>query len=81
MDKLLPLVQSKKYDITAIITHRLPLDQDAPRAYTMFDQKVDGCIKVVLVPGRGSGGGGGGGGGGGARGSGGGGGGERGSEP
>jgi threonine dehydrogenase-like Zn-dependent dehydrogenase len=32
-----------------LVTHRLPL-ADAPRGYTMFRQKEDGCIKVVLTP-------------------------------
>jgi len=31
-------------------THALPLEQ-APRAYEMFRDKTDGCIKVVLKPG------------------------------
>lgn len=47
MDKLLPIVQSKKYDLTSIITHRLPLNAEA---YEMFDSKADGCIKVVFDP-------------------------------
>ena len=33
-------------------THVLPLE-DAPEAYAMFQQKRDGCIKVMLKPGRG----------------------------
>jgi threonine dehydrogenase-like Zn-dependent dehydrogenase len=32
-----------------LTTHRLPLDQ-APAAYEMFQEKTDGCVKVVLEP-------------------------------
>jgi threonine dehydrogenase-like Zn-dependent dehydrogenase len=32
-----------------LATHRLPLDE-APAAYSMFQKKQDGCIKVVLQP-------------------------------
>lgn len=32
-----------------LATHRLPLDE-APGAYKMFQEKSDGCIKVVLKP-------------------------------
>ena len=49
MEKLLPTVQSKKYDITAIISHRLPL-ADGVRGYEIFDKKLENCIKVVLEP-------------------------------
>ena len=38
-----------KFDPTDIITHRLPLDE-AQYAYEIFDEKKDGCIKVVLKP-------------------------------
>ena len=49
MEKLLPLVLSKEWPFTDIITHRVPLRQGA-EAYQMFDKKLDGCIKVVLDP-------------------------------
>ncbi|WP_282005923.1 hypothetical protein [Propioniciclava sinopodophylli] len=32
-----------------LATHRVPLE-DAPEAYRMFQEKSDGCIKVVLKP-------------------------------
>ncbi|MBA2874275.1 zinc-dependent alcohol dehydrogenase [Thermaerobacillus caldiproteolyticus] len=38
-----------KFDPTDIISHRLPLDE-AKHAYEIFDEKKDGCIKVVLKP-------------------------------
>jgi hypothetical protein len=33
-----------------VITHVLPLDQ-AAKGYQIFNDKQDGCIKVVLQPG------------------------------
>jgi len=49
MEKLLPIVQSKKYDLTAIISHRLPL-ADGVRGYKIFDKKLENCIKIILKP-------------------------------
>ena len=49
MEQLLPLVQSKQVDITRVISHRLPL-REAARAYHLFDEKQDGCTKVVFKP-------------------------------
>lgn len=42
-------IVSGKLDPTDIITHRLSLDE-AEDAYSMFNDKKDGCIKVVLKP-------------------------------
>jgi threonine dehydrogenase-like Zn-dependent dehydrogenase len=36
-------------DVESLATHRLPLES-APEAYEMFQQKKDGCVKVVLRP-------------------------------
>ncbi|MFQ6112568.1 MAG: alcohol dehydrogenase family protein [bacterium] len=49
MERLLKLVQETKYDLVSIISHRLPLNQGV-EAYRIFDQKLQGCAKVVLVP-------------------------------
>ena len=49
MEKLIPLVQKKKYDLSAIISHRLPLTSGV-EGYKIFDQKLDNCTKVVLEP-------------------------------
>lgn len=49
MDQLLPLVRSGKYDITKVISHRLPLSA-GPEAYRMFDSRAEGCTKVVFHP-------------------------------
>lgn len=46
---ILELIQKGKFDATDIITHRLPLEE-GKRAYSIFDEKEDGCIKVVLKP-------------------------------
>src|SRR5690606_41807543 len=37
------------FALEELATHRLTLE-DAPEAYAMFQQKRDGCIKVVLQP-------------------------------
>jgi threonine dehydrogenase-like Zn-dependent dehydrogenase len=49
--KLIEHIQKKEIDPSFVITHKLPLS-DAPRAYQMFRDKQDGCIKVVLKPGK-----------------------------
>ncbi|MGH8114960.1 MAG: glutathione-dependent formaldehyde dehydrogenase, partial [Rhodanobacteraceae bacterium] len=46
---LLERIQHGEIDPTFVITHRLPL-AEAPRAYRMFRDKQQGCIKVVLDP-------------------------------
>jgi len=49
IDKLLDYVASGKVILNDIITHRLPLTE-VSRAYEVFNQRVDGCVKVVLTP-------------------------------
>ena len=49
MQPLLDRIERGDIDPSFVITHRLPLD-DAPRAYKMFRDKQDHCIKVVLKP-------------------------------
>ncbi|MGB3136095.1 MAG: zinc-dependent alcohol dehydrogenase [Nodosilinea sp.] len=46
---LLERIQQGDIDPTFLITHRLPLE-DAPRAYKIFRDKEENCIKVVLKP-------------------------------
>jgi threonine dehydrogenase-like Zn-dependent dehydrogenase len=46
---LLERIQDGQLDPTFIITHRLSLE-DAPRAYEIFKNKQDACVKVVLRP-------------------------------
>src|ERR1043165_4047441 len=38
----------QRYAIEDIITHQFPLNQGA-RAYEVFDEKLDNCIKAVLL--------------------------------
>ena len=49
MAQVIPLVQQGKLDPTGIITHTLSL-AEADRAYDIFANKKDGCIKVLLRP-------------------------------
>lgn len=46
---LLEMIEQGKIDPSFVITHQLPLDS-APEAYATFNEKQDGCIKVVLKP-------------------------------
>jgi threonine dehydrogenase-like Zn-dependent dehydrogenase len=50
-DELLQLALRPGDDLglESLATHRLPLSE-APDAYKMFQQKADGCLKVVLHP-------------------------------
>ena len=48
-DLLARLVDSDPFGVDDLTTHHLPLEQ-APEAYKMFQEKSDGCIKVVLKP-------------------------------
>jgi S-(hydroxymethyl)glutathione dehydrogenase/alcohol dehydrogenase len=43
------ILEEGKIRLDDIITHRLPLDE-APRAYQIFRDKEDNCVKVVLKP-------------------------------
>ena len=51
IDNLLPLVEDSAdpLGLNDFVTHRMPLSQ-APEAYDMFQEKEDGCVKVVLDP-------------------------------
>jgi len=46
---LMDRIREGEIDPSFIITHRLPLSA-APRAYEMFADKLDHCVKVVLTP-------------------------------
>ena len=49
MQPLLDRVERGDIDPSFVITHRFSLE-DAPRAYKLFRDKQDECIKVVLKP-------------------------------
>jgi threonine dehydrogenase-like Zn-dependent dehydrogenase len=46
---LLARIEAGDIDQSFVITHRLPLEE-APTGYAIFNNKEDGCIKVVLKP-------------------------------
>jgi threonine dehydrogenase-like Zn-dependent dehydrogenase len=46
---LLEHVRAGRLDGRALVTHRLPLER-AAHAYELFDRKLDGCVKCVLLP-------------------------------
>lgn len=49
LPELLMLIEERKIDPSFVISHNLKLSE-APDAYKMFNEKTDGCIKVVLHP-------------------------------
>lgn len=49
MAPLMEKIEKHKIDPAFVITHHMPL-ADAPKAYEIFKEKQDGCIKVVLKP-------------------------------
>ncbi len=49
MERLVPIVQEKRYDVTSVITHRIKLSEGV-QGYRTFDSKADGCMKVVMQP-------------------------------
>ncbi|MEZ0368657.1 MAG: zinc-dependent alcohol dehydrogenase [Candidatus Sericytochromatia bacterium] len=49
IDYLLALVQEGRVKLDDVISHRMTLDQ-AAKAYQIFNDKQDGCVKVVLKP-------------------------------
>lgn len=49
MERLIPLVRAKKYDLASVFSHQLPL-ASAVDAYDMFANRRDGCTKVLLRP-------------------------------
>ncbi len=49
MPHLLEHVRAGRIQPSKVFTHRVPLEQ-APHAYHSFARKLDGCIKVALLP-------------------------------
>jgi len=49
LPKLFEHIQAGRIDPKQIITHRISID-DVPDAYHVFANKLDGCIKTVIVP-------------------------------
>ena len=50
MDHLLGLIRNGTIDAKGIITHRFSSLDDIPKAYEIFSDKKDGCIKCVIAP-------------------------------
>jgi threonine dehydrogenase-like Zn-dependent dehydrogenase len=49
MPRLLEHIQAGRIRPSEVFTHRLSLE-NAPEGYRTFDHKLDGCIKVALLP-------------------------------
>jgi threonine dehydrogenase-like Zn-dependent dehydrogenase len=47
---LLDLIAAGELDTRHLVTHEMTL-AEGPRAYQMFKDKEDGCVRVVLRPG------------------------------
>ncbi|SUV01588.1 alcohol dehydrogenase [Cytobacillus firmus] len=49
MPELFEKITNKEFDPKSIITHQIPLEE-ADRAYKIFNDHEDDCIKVILKP-------------------------------
>ena len=49
MERLVPVVRAKRYDLASVFSHRLPLSEGV-RGYQIFDEKLENCTKVLLEP-------------------------------
>lgn len=49
MEKLIPMVQKKKYNITDVFSHKLKLSEGV-YGYEIFANKKDNCLKVLMLP-------------------------------
>lgn len=49
MERLIPLILSKRVDLAQIVTHSMPLDAGV-EAYALFDAKRDNAVKILLRP-------------------------------
>jgi threonine dehydrogenase-like Zn-dependent dehydrogenase len=49
MERLLPMVRERRYPLDAVISHRMALSEGV-RGYEIFDEKREGCTKIVLSP-------------------------------
>ena len=49
MEKLIPLVQKKKYAITSVFSHKMKLSEGV-HGYDIFANKKDHCLKILLQP-------------------------------
>ncbi len=49
MERLIPIVQKKKYDISSVFSHHMKLSEGV-KGYDIFANKKDNCLKVLLTP-------------------------------
>jgi threonine dehydrogenase-like Zn-dependent dehydrogenase len=49
MEKLIPVVQSKRYNLASVFSHHMKLSEGV-NGYDMFANKKDNCLKVILRP-------------------------------
>jgi len=49
LEPLLERIEAGELDPSFVVTHRAPLEE-GPELYRTFNDKADGCIKVVLEP-------------------------------
>ncbi len=49
MRRLLSIVQSRRFDPTLLLTHSFSLE-DIAEGYRVFDQRLDGVMKVAIRP-------------------------------
>ncbi|MDP6538155.1 MAG: alcohol dehydrogenase family protein [Planctomycetota bacterium] len=49
MERALAIVSAGSAPIADIVSHRLPLEE-GPRAYELFDRRLEGCTKVLFAP-------------------------------
>jgi threonine dehydrogenase-like Zn-dependent dehydrogenase len=51
LEPLMQRIRNGEIDPSFVVSHHMTLD-DAPEGYKMFNNKEDGCIKIVLKPGE-----------------------------
>jgi threonine dehydrogenase-like Zn-dependent dehydrogenase len=49
MRRLMAVIESKRVDLGAMVTHRFKLDQ-IEAAYELFSHQRDGVLKVAITP-------------------------------
>ena len=49
MGRLMEMVVAGRFDPTPLITHRFALE-DISEAYDLFSNRLDGVLKVAIVP-------------------------------
>ncbi len=49
MRRLMSVIQSKRLDLSPMVTHRFKLD-DIEKAYELFGHQRDGVLKVAITP-------------------------------